>query len=187
MKFNTSHLKPVVKSSNLNMSQLTIHFLLSQHLLQPLPSHSPVLSSLLSSPLLSSLALLSQSLCLTHLHSLFGFILMPLSRGLSSESNIPPSGHACVCPPPWGSSKQTFYIILSQIQKNNHRKSQYLTTVALKHKATFTSPQRSRPRTLTLSTHSTHSSSSHEASSFCHATGHTCLLLSVQDHKQSRS
>ena len=75
----------------------TIHFSLSHLTLSSL-SHIPL------SPLFSWLWFHSQSLSVTIGRPLFEFILMHLSRGLSSKLIIPPCVRASVRPPPQISS-----------------------------------------------------------------------------------
>ena len=98
----------------------TIHFSLSHLTLSSL-SHIPL------SPLSSWLWFHSQSLSVTLGQPLFEFILMHLSRGLSSERINPPS----VRPPP-PSRNLWFRTILSEISENHVCISQCLATVALK-------------------------------------------------------
>ena len=106
----------------------TIHFSLSHLTLSSL-SHIPL------SPLSSWLWLHSQSLSVALGHPLFEFILMHLSRGLSSKLIIPPCVRACVrpCVPLLGEAQNIcFCTILSEISENHLCILQYLATVALK-------------------------------------------------------
>ena len=102
----------------------TIHFSLSHLTLSSL-SHIPL------SPLFSWLWLHSQSLSVTLGQPLFEFILMHLSRGLSSKLIIPSSVRACA--PLLGEAQNLcFCTTLFEISKNHLCILQYLATVALK-------------------------------------------------------
>ena len=103
----------IVKSQYLPAK--TIHFSLSHLTLSSL-SHIPL------SPLFSWLWLHSQSLSVTLGQPLFEFILMHLSRGLSSKLTIPPCVRASVraSVPLLGEAQNLcFCIILSEISENH--------------------------------------------------------------------
>ena len=101
-----------------------IHFSLS-HLTLSFLSHIPL------SPLSSWLWTHSQSLSVTLGRPLFEFILMHLSRGLSSKLIIPPCVRPCV--PLLGEAQNLcFCTILSEISKNPLCILQSLATAALK-------------------------------------------------------
>ena len=106
----------------------TTHFSLSQLILSSL-SHIPL------SPLFSRLWFHSQSLSATLGQSLFEFILMHLSRGLSSKLIIPPCVRASVraSVPLLGEAQNLcFCAILSEISENHICILRYLALVALK-------------------------------------------------------
>ena len=106
----------------------TIHFSLSRATLA-------FLSLIPRAPLSSCLWTHSQSLSVTLGPPLFEFILMHLSRGLSSKLIIPPCVRACVRPrvPLLGEVQNPcFCTILSEVSDNHLCILQYLAPVAFK-------------------------------------------------------